>query len=131
MSSKSSTINNQFMKASEKQIQDSIIDWLSASGIFHYRQNTGAFSKEYTRKRDGKVRRSFVRFGTPGATDIVAVYNGVYIGIEVKDNDGKMSEDQENFRYALCRAGGIYLLVRSVDDVIISFNSLNSLKKII
>lgn len=119
------------MKASEKQIQDSIIDWLSASGIFHYRQNTGAFSKEYTRKRDGKVRRSFVRFGTPGATDIVAVYNGVYIGIEVKDNDGKMSEDQENFRYALCRAGGIYLLVRSVDDVIISFNSLNSLKKII
>lgn len=116
------------MKATEKQIQDSILEWLNANGIFNYRQNTGAFSKEYTRKRDGKVKRSFVRFGTPGATDIVAVYNGVYIGIEVKDNDGKMSEDQENFRYALCRAGGIYLLVRSIDDVITSFNSL---KKII
>lgn len=116
------------MKASEKQIQDSIIDWLSASGIFHYRQNTGAFSKEYTRKRDGKVRRSFVRFGTPGATDIVAVYSGVYIGIEVKDKDGKMSEDQENFKYALEKSGGVYLLVRSIEEVIDSFDNL---KKII
>jgi penicillin-binding protein-related factor A (putative recombinase) len=112
------------MKPTEKQIQDSILQWLNASGIFHYRQNTGAFSKEYTRKRDGRLTRSYVKFGTPGSTDIVVVFHGMYIGIEVKDDDGEMSEDQENFMYALNKSGGVYLLVRSLDEVINYFNHL-------
>lgn len=106
------------MNASEKQIQDSILQWLTVVKIFHYRQNTGSFSKDYTRKRDGVTKTSYVKFGTPGATDIVCVVLGSYIGIEVKDHKGKQDPDQVEFQRALEYSGGYYILARSLDDVI-------------
>lgn len=96
------------MNASEKQIQDSILQWLSLMKIFHYRQNTGALKTE---------KGSFVRFGVPGATDIVCIALGIYIGIEVKDHKGKQSELQKEFQRAVEAAGGVYLLVRSLEEV--------------
>lgn len=104
--------------ASEKEIQDSILQWLAIVKIFHYRQNTGAFSKEYTRKRDGVTKMSFIRFGYPGASDIVCVAKGFYIAIEVKDETGKQSPDQVEFQRRIEEEGGFYILARSLDDVI-------------
>lgn len=106
------------MKASEKEIQDSILQWLAIVKIFHYRQNTGAFRKDYTRKSDGVKKTSFIRFGTPGASDIVCVVKGFYIAIEVKDHKGKQDPDQVEFQKALERSGGYYILARSLEDVI-------------
>ena len=105
------------MKASEKQIQDSILQWLSIVKVFHYRQNTGGMLKEYTRK-NGTVGKSMIRFGTPGASDIVCVAKGFYIAIEVKDEKGKQSPDQVEFQRQLEKEGGYYILARSLDDVI-------------
>lgn len=105
------------MNASEKQIQDSIIQWLGLKKIFHYRQNTGAFRKDYTRKRDGVTKTSFVKFGTPGASDIVCVVKGFYIAIEVKDHKGKQDPDQVEFQKSLEKSGGYYILARSLEDV--------------
>ena len=112
--------------ASEKDIQDTILEWLAIVKIFHYRQNTGAFSKEYIRKRDGVKKRSFIRFGHPGASDIVCVVKGLYIAIEVKDHKGKQSEDQIAFQRSVEAAGGHYLLVRSLDEVKMFFKVLYS-----
>lgn len=105
------------MNASEKQIQDSILQWLGLKKIFHYRQNTGATMSEYTRKSDGVTKKRMIRFGTKGASDIVAVALGYYIAIEVKDHKGVQDEDQVEFQRAIEKAGGKYILVRSLEEV--------------
>lgn len=97
------------MPSTEKETQAAILGYLEARRIFHYRQNSGAYKTQ---------AGGFVRYGSPGAPDIVCVFNGGYIGIEVKDKKGKMNENQEAFAKALTDAGGVYLVARSIDDVI-------------
>lgn len=105
------------MQSTEKATQKAILDYLTYKGIFHYRQNTGAFQSQY------KGKNSFVKFGTPGAPDIVMVVDGVYVGIEVKDSARTCSpidllnENQKLFKQNLERAGGKYIIARSLDDV--------------
>jgi hypothetical protein len=91
----------------EAEIQRTILDWLAAKRIFHYRQNTGAVRAE----------DRFFRFGTPGSPDIVAVIGGRYIGIEVKAPRGVQSPAQREFEGRLRTAGGVYVLARSLEDV--------------
>ena len=92
----------------ESEIQRSILEYLALRHHFHFRCNTGAYKTE---------RGSFIRYGTPGAPDIVVVANGTMIGIEVKNASGKLSEDQTAFSEKLKAAGGIYIVARSIDDV--------------
>lgn len=94
---------------SEKEAQVSIMDYLAARRIFHYRNNSGAL-------RDKTDRPVF--FGTPGSPDIVAVIGGRYIGIEVKGSGSKQSEKQIEFQKGLEAAGGGYILARSIEDVV-------------
>ncbi len=91
----------------ESDIQRTILDWLAAKRIFHYRQNSGAV----------KTEDRFFRFGTVGAPDIVAVIAGQYIGIEVKAPRGSQSPGQREFEGRLRMAGGTYVLARSLEDV--------------
>jgi hypothetical protein len=93
---------------SEHDIQTAILDYLIVRRIFHYRQNSGAFKKG----------SHFVRFGYPGAPDIVCVIGGRYIGLEIKDRYGEQSAAQVAFQTALERAGGRYFVVRSLEDAI-------------
>jgi hypothetical protein len=91
----------------ESDIQATILAWLAAKRIFHYRQNSGAVQTE-TR---------FFRFGAVGSPDIVAVIAGKYIGIEVKSPRGSQSPAQREFEGRLRMAGGTYVLARSLEDV--------------
>lgn len=84
-------------------------DYLSLKKIFHYRNNTGA-----TKTASG----GFMRFGAKGSPDIIAVVDGFYVGIECKMGSGRQSPDQKAFQEALEEAGGIYILARSIDDLI-------------
>lgn len=93
----------------EKDIQATIIEYLKLKGIFHYRNNTGAFIDQ---------NKHLYRFGAIGSPDIVVVKDGLYIGIEVKTPHGTQSETQIKFQKELERAGGQYVLARSVDDII-------------
>ncbi len=104
------------MKSTEKNTQKAILDYLAARNIFHYRNNSGAMVGTY------KGRNRFFKFGATGSPDIVAVWKGQYIGIEVKDIKGKLNENQVRFRDNLLAAGGLYILARSVDDVISFFD---------
>lgn len=97
-------------QATEKQIQQSIMDYLALSGIFHYRQNSGAFKTE---------AGGFYKFASKnGLPDIVAIKDGKYVGIECKTKSGKQSEAQAQIEQAIIGAGGIYILARSLDDII-------------
>src|ERR1700721_165734 len=93
----------------ESDVQRQILDYLTLRGIFHYRNNSGAFVDS---------QKHFYRFGALGSPDIICVINGQYVGIEVKAPKGKQSEHQKEFQKQLEAAGGRYLLVYSLDDVI-------------
>ncbi len=60
-----------------------------------------------------------VKLGTEGLPDIIAVLppNGRFLGLEVKSATGRLREAQERFRDQLEASGGIYVVVRSVEDV--------------
>lgn len=58
-----------------------------------------------------------VRFGLPGSSDIIAIIQGRFVGIEAKVGADRQRKNQSNFAQAVRRAGGVYILARSVDDV--------------
>ncbi len=96
---------------SEHDIQSQILDWLRIKRIFHWRNNSGAVAAVH----NGKKR--FIRFGAKGSPDIVAVRRGVVYGIEVKRADQHQSIAQTYWQTDFERAGGVYVLARSVGDV--------------
>lgn len=63
-----------------------------------------------------------VRYGLPGSSDVIAIVRGRFVGIEAKVGKDRQRQNQADFATAVRRAGGIYILARSVDDV------LNTLK---
>ena len=94
--------------STEKKTQKEILKYLTEKGILHYRQNSGAI----------RTRGHFYKFcSINGISDIVCVYKGRYIGIEVKDVKGKQNKDQLIFEENLKKAGGIYVLARELKDV--------------
>lgn len=96
----------------EKEIQRSILDYLGKRGVFHWRNNSGAHVSEY------KGKKRFVRYGTLGSPDIIAIISGFFVGIECKAEGGKQSDDQKEFERNVLAAGGVYLLVNSFDEAV-------------
>lgn len=99
------------VKLLEKHIQSQITAWLTVHRVFWYRANTGAMKGEH------KGKGWFVRFGKPGMPDIIAVMRGIYVGIEVKRPGENPTLAQQSFGVELESAGGVYVVMRSLDDV--------------
>lgn len=98
------------MASTEKLTQQAILEYLTLKKVFHYRQNSGAL----------KTKTGFYRFcSMNGVPDIVAVKDGVYYAIEVKDKKGKQQTSQVQFQKRIERAGGVYILAKSIDDVMV------------
>jgi len=55
----------------------------------------------------------------PGVPDIIGCFKGRFIGIEVKAPKGVVSSYQQNFIDRINEAGGIGIIARSLDDVIV------------
>ena len=87
------------VKISEKEITHQIRSLLKTYRIFHWKVWQGLGS-------------------TPGVPDIVGIYNGRFLAIEVKTERGKLSPHQEKFIAAINANGGLAFVARSVDDVI-------------
>jgi hypothetical protein len=92
----------------ERDIQSSICDYLSARRHFFWRNNTGAAKLEGGR---------FIRFGTPGSPDIIVVHVGRPYFLEVKRPGTHQSPEQKAFQAEAEKAGALYAVVRSIDDV--------------
>lgn len=96
---------------SEDQIKKQIMRFLKLRhDITFWRQNSG---------RKGKIRFT----SRNGISDIVCVVapRGRFFGIEVKDAKRKQDDDQITFQEDIERVGGVYLLARSLNDVIQRF----------
>ncbi len=86
----------------EKDIQNAILGRLKfVKNGFFWRENSGMIKAEYK----GKVR--MWRSGIKGISDIMGIYNGIGVAIEVKRPGNKPTPFQIAFmeRYSLC--GGI------------------------
>lgn len=85
------------MKTPEGKIQAKIIKYLKEKKIFHFRYNAVSSS-----------------FGLP---DLILIYNGRFIGLEVKTETGRPTELQLKMQIAIRMAGGVYEFVTSVKQV--------------
>ena len=96
-------------KQKESEIQKSILDFLEwQKEIYFFRAGSGLVKLE-----NGRHFKS----GKPGVPDIIVVYEGRFIGLEVKTETGRQSEVQKEAEEQITDAGGEYYIVRSIDDV--------------
>lgn len=87
------------------------LELLEAQGrLMVWRNNTGAM-----KPRPGVT----VRFGTPGAADVLAVLgpHGRLLGVETKSVTGTQSIQQKRWAKRLTAVGGIYVLAKTLQDV--------------
>ena len=83
----------------EKEVTKQIRRLLKSIGVFHWKQ-IGAL-------------------GLPkGISDILGIYEGRFLAIEVKRPGGRLSQYQKEFLKRVRDEGGIAIVARSVDDVI-------------
>lgn len=73
-----------------------------------WRQNTGVA----VYMAGGKKR--FVRYGVPGGGDVSGILAcGKRLELEVKDEGGRVRDEQRNFGEMIVRMNGLYAVVRS------------------
>jgi len=96
---------------SEKQIENKIKRFLAEQGAYYFKHFGCKFSKA-------------------GVPDIIACLHGKFLGIEVKREDGKLSELQKINLEQIRDAGGIGIVARSVEDIKECLNSMNIKKNI-
>ena len=62
-------------------------------------------------------RGTKIRFGLfPGSADLIGVFRGRFVGVEIKTEDGRQSPEQRTWQSCLESKQGIYAIVRSEDD---------------
>lgn len=66
----------------------------------------------------GRVRKGkhWIHLADPGHTDIYFIYKGIFVALEMKVKNGKLSKAQEGKRDEVEFAGGWYRIARSVGD---------------
>ncbi len=92
----------------EADVLAEVGQYLSDNYYFFWRNNNAAVYD--TRKKAFRHLPLFARRGVP---DYSVVFNGTFIGIEVKREGGKMRPEQEKFRDEIHAHGGIFFTVTS------------------
>jgi superfamily II DNA or RNA helicase len=108
---------NQKKYTKESDFQDDVRKFLKSLGFFMWRQNSGAMFK------DGRWIQFTDRKGLP---DIAVIYNGVYIGIELKMKTGAFTKHQKETLPLMIEAG-VYVYV--VDNFEELFNITESIRE--
>jgi hypothetical protein len=93
----------------EKDIQKLIIDYLRYSGWFVIKNNTVGIYKKETGK--------YIPSQAVGLADLTILKDGRVIMIEIKNEKGKQTDGQLEFERNWTEHGGLYFVVRSLDDV--------------
>lgn len=96
--------------ASEQEIQKQIMDWLKENDIWHRRIPVGAV------KHAGVRKRSSLK-GMPDIMGILPKSHGKAFFIEVKTDEGRLSEGQKLVIDELKEAGALVIIARRLSDV--------------
>lgn len=54
--------------------------------------------------------------GNPGGADLIGCYRGRFIAIEIKTPTGRQTDEQKQFEQLVTARGGVYAVIRSVDE---------------
>lgn len=98
------------MPQSEGRIQDEIVLAIGKRpDCVVWRNTTGQY-------RDGP---RVIRYGLAvGSADLIVCARGRFVALEVKTPTGRQSEHQRQFEAHVKRAGGVYAVVRSVEEAL-------------
>ena len=88
------------MKQTEAETTKAIRNLLRLLGVWHYKNFSGPM--QYPK----------------GISDILGIWEGKFLAIEVKTKIGRVSTHQVKFIDSVNNAGGLAFVARSVDDVI-------------
>lgn len=102
-----------FKIKSEQDIKNEILEYLAHHQIFAWpNDSTGIYDpiKGVYRK---KMSKYFIR----GTSDILGIYQGKLLAIEVKSKTGRLSIEQQKFLRTIAQEGGIAIMARSVEEV--------------
>ncbi len=101
------------LEVKEKDIERLILDWLLyLPGCFAWKNQTGG----YFDAKKGYFRRQTNPYAIKGVPDILGVYKGRPIAIEVKSKLGRISPEQKLFIAKFVVHGGIAGVCRSLED---------------
>lgn len=109
------------MSRPENEVVAACFKYLQLRGCFVWRNQSRTIMVP---GKGGKMRPMF--FGIPGSPDILGMLpGGRFIGVECKrplgprggTNGSVQSDDQKAFQRECERTGGLYVLARSIDDV--------------
>lgn len=97
---------------SESTLQRAVMDYLTMiearCKLYWFRSASGAVQTASGR---------FFKTGKPGVPDISVIFNGQFIGLEIKTATGRQSSAQKEAQAEIERSGGKYYIVRSLQDV--------------
>jgi hypothetical protein len=93
----------------EKAIQNEILSFLRSLGCYCWQVYNGAV---YDQKRQ-VYRKSRSAYTINGVSDILGIFNGRFLAIEVKSKTGIVSEHQRVFLRRINEEGGIAFVARS------------------
>lgn len=88
--------------------------------------------QEYKRTKSiTKSMQKLVRvvYGKKGHPDISGLYNGIWIGIEIKTNTAGQSVDQKNFEAMINKANGCYFVISNHSEILEQTQKLNRIKQ--
>ncbi|WP_298348865.1 hypothetical protein [Runella sp.] len=93
--------------------------------ITHYVESRGGFAQRinvggFYRQDVGHIRSG----STVGVPDIIAVFDGLYIGIEVKTGRDQQSAAQKTVQERTRKAGGVYLIARDFETFKAEFDAI-------
>lgn len=101
----------------EAQLQDRIRLALGAvDGLVLWRNTCGVA------QRNGHTIRFGV--GNPGGADLIGCYRGRFVAVEIKTPTGRQTPEQVTFQNLITAKGGIYVVLRSVEDAWAWINDL-------
>ena len=84
-------------KITERDITRQIRGYLKTKGIFHWKVWQGLGS-------------------APGISDIIGLYKGIPLFLEIKTEKGRLSDKQTEFLRKVNDNGGLGVVLRSIDD---------------
>ena len=99
----------------EAAVLRACLDLLAMRNINAWRNNTGLAMLP---GKGGKPQP--VRFGRKGQADIIGYMpDGRFLAVECKASDGKTTPEQDAFLENVQKAGGVAIVARSLDDLIV------------
>jgi hypothetical protein len=115
----------------EKQVEKSIMHYLAVIGAYAVKVQSGMLPQSY------KGKNRMIHLAPQGTPDIIALFKGNYIGIEVKKDDKEVQkwirypygakgnivkhdpriEAQKETGHTIAQKGGVFIICSSVDEL--------------